>query len=144
MTKAELFAEYASHHRDARNRLCHTFGIPLVVLGIMGLAHLAALGPLDLAVAAAVGVLVYYAAIDLRGALISSVVLAALYAFAMRLTWQESLAAFILGWGFQLVGHRLEGSKPKFLENVVFFLIGPLYVFEEVAGTVVRSRRFTS
>jgi uncharacterized membrane protein YGL010W len=144
MTKAELFAEYASHHRDARNRLCHALGIPLIVLGIMGLAHLVALGPLDLAVVAAVGVLVYYAAIDLRGALISLVFFAVLYALATRLVWQVSLGAFILGWGFQLVGHRLEGSKPKFLENLVFFLIGPLFIFEEIAGTVVRSRRFTS
>lgn len=30
------------------------------------------------------------------------------------------MAAFILGWGFQLIGHRYEGNKPKFLTNMVY------------------------
>ncbi len=134
MTKTELFTEYASYHADRRNRTCHAFGIPLIVLGIMGLAHLVRIGPVDLAAVAAVAVLIYYAAIDLRGALISAVVFAILYEIAVRLPWQVNLAAFVLGWGFQLLGHRLEGSKPKFMENLVYLLIGPLYFFQEVLG----------
>ncbi len=143
MTKTELFAEYGSYHADRRNRVCHAFGIPLIVLGIMGLAHLVALGPVDLAVVAAIAVLVYYAAIDLRGALLSAVVFAILYAIAMRLPWEVSLGAFILGWVFQLVGHRFEGTKPKFLENLVYLLIGPLYIFEETFDAVIGAKRFT-
>jgi len=138
MTKTELFTEYASYHADRRNRVCHAFGIPLIVLGILGLAHLVRIGPVDLAVVAAVAVLMYYAAIDLRGALISLVVFAILYAVAIRLTWQVNLGAFVLGWGFQFVGHKLEGTKPKFFENLVYLLIGPLYIFEEVLGSLVR------
>src|SRR5215469_2391718 len=109
MTKAQLFTEYGSYHMDRRNRVFHAFGIPLIVLGIMGLAHLVALGPVDLAVVAAVAVLIYYAVIDLRGALLSTVVFAILYLIAVRLPWPVSLGAFILGWVFQLVGHRFEG-----------------------------------
>ncbi|HVA33551.1 MAG TPA: Mpo1-like protein [Candidatus Baltobacteraceae bacterium] len=143
MTKTELFTEYGSYHADRRNRVCHAFGIPLIVLGILGLAHLVRLGPVDLAVVAAVAVLVYYAAIDVRGALISLVVFAVLYLAAVRLAWQINLAAFILGWGFQFVGHKLEGTKPKFFENLVYLLIGPLYIFEEVLGSMVRPKRVT-
>lgn len=143
MTKTELFTEYASYHADRRNRICHAFGIPLIVLGILGLAHLVRLGPVDLAVVAAVAVLIYYAAIDLRGALISLVVFAILYAVAVRLTWQVNLGAFVLGWGFQFVGHKLEGTKPKFFENLVYLLIGPLYIFEEVLGSLVRPKQVT-
>jgi len=136
VTKTELFQEYASYHADRRNRTCHAFGIPLIVLGIMGLAHLVRLGPVDLAAVAAIAVLIYYAAIDLRGALISAVVFALLYLIAIRLAWQVNLAAFILGWGFQFLGHKLEGTKPKFTENLVYLLIGPLYFFQEVLGVV--------
>jgi uncharacterized membrane protein YGL010W len=143
MTKTELFSEYGSYHADPRNRVCHALGIPLIVLGIMGLAHLVALGPVDLAVAAAVAVLVYYAAIDLRGALLSAVVFAILYVIASRLPWQVSSGAFVLGWVFQLVGHRFEGTKPKFLENLVYLLIGPLYIFEETFDAVTGSKRLT-
>ena len=143
MTKAELFTEYGSYHADRRNRVCHAFGIPLIVLGMMGLGHLVSLGPVDLAVLAAIAILIYYAAIDLRGALLSTVVFAILYVIAIRLTWQISLGAFVLGWVFQLVGHRFEGTKPKFLENLIYLLIGPLYIFEETFDAVVRSKRFT-
>ena len=137
MTKAELFTEYASYHADRRNRTCHAFGIPLIVLGILGLAHVVRLGPVDLAIPIAVAVLGYYAAIDPRGALISLVAFAILYVVATHLPWQANLAAFILGWGFQFAGHKLEGTKPKFLENLVYLLIGPLYIFEEVFGGVL-------
>jgi uncharacterized membrane protein YGL010W len=124
--------------------VCHAFGIPLIVLGIFGLAHRVALGPVDLAVLAAVGVLVYYAAIDLRGALLSLVVFAILYAIGSRLSWQVNLAAFVLGWVFQLVGHHFERTKPKFTENLVYLLIGPLYIFEEMLDALMGSKRFTS
>jgi uncharacterized membrane protein YGL010W len=140
MSKSELFTEYASYHADRRNRICHAFGIPLIVLGVFGLTHQVRVGPVDLAVVAAVAVLLYYAAIDVRGALISLVVFALLYLVALRLAWQVSLAAFVLGWGFQFVGHKLEGTKPKFFENLVYLLIGPLYIFEEVFGSLVRSK----
>jgi uncharacterized membrane protein YGL010W len=134
MNKTELFAEYASYHADRRNRICHAFGIPMIVLGMLGLGHLVRVGPVDVAAVAAVAVLIYYAAIDVRGALISAVIFAILYFIAIRLAWQVSLAAFILGWGFQFLGHKLEGSKPKFTENLVYLLVGPLYFFQEAIG----------
>jgi len=137
MTKTELFKEYASYHTDRRNKVCHAFGIPLIVLGILGLGRLVHLGPIiDLAAVAAVALLIYYAAIDIRGALISLVVFAILYFVAVRLSWQVSLGAFIFGWGFQFLGHKLEGSRPKFLENLIYLLIGPLFIFEEVFGAL--------
>lgn len=134
MSKSELFEEYASYHADRRNRICHAIGIPLIVLGAMGLGHLVRFGPLDLSIGAALAVLAYYATIDARGAIISLVVFVLLYVVAVRLSWQEDLVAFVLGWGFQFLGHRLEGSKPKFLENLIYLLIGPLYIFEEMFG----------
>lgn len=142
MTKAELFTEYGSYHSDRRNRVCHAFGIPLIVLGIMGLLSLVRLGPVDLAVVTAIAILVYYAALDLRGALLSFVVFAIAYAIGTRLPWQADLAVFVFGWIFQLVGHRFEGKKPKFMENLIYLLIGPLYVFEELFDSVVRSKRY--
>jgi|SRR5579863_3502041 len=143
MTKAELFREYGSYHSDGRNRVCHAVGIPLIVLGVMGLLHLARIGPIDSAIVTSVFVLVYYATIDPRGAVLSAIVFAVLYLAGSHLTWQLSLAAFVLGWVFQLVGHKFEGTKPKFLENLVYLLIGPLYVFEELFDAAVGSKRYT-
>ncbi len=140
MTKTELFTEYASYHSDRRNRNCHVIGIPLIVLGILGLMSMVRLGPVNLGIVAAAATLIYYAAIDVRGAVISLVVFVVLYLVAVRLTWELNLGAFILGWVFQLIGHRFEGTKPKFLENLIYLLIGPLYIFEEVLGAIVRPK----
>lgn len=137
MTKADLFAEYGSYHADSRNRVCHAVGIPLIVLGILGVESLVRVGSIDLAVITAVAVLIYYAVLDARGALLSLVIFGLLYFIAIHLPWQINVSAFILGWGFQLVGHRFEGTKPKFLENLIYLLIGPLYIFEELFASVV-------
>jgi len=136
MTKAQLYAEYAAYHQDRRNRSCHAIGIPLIVLGILGLLAQIRVGPVDLAIPVAVATLIYYAAVSVRGALVSAVVFAILYLLAIHLSWPIALAAFVLGWGFQLVGHRYEGNKPKFLENLTYLLIGPLYFFEELFASV--------
>jgi len=141
MTRDQLYAEYARFHTDARNRRCHFAGIPLIVLGLLGLLALARLGPVDLAAVAAVVVLLYYASLDPRGAVVSLVAFAILYLIAIRLPWELLVGALVLGWVFQLAGHRFEGNKPKFLENLVYLLIGPLYFFQEVIGLLRPSRQ---
>ncbi|MEO6913197.1 MAG: Mpo1-like protein [Candidatus Baltobacteraceae bacterium] len=143
MTREQLYGEYGSYHKDSRNRLCHAIGIPLIVLGILGLLALVRLGPVDLAVLAAIAVLIYYAAIDPRGALLSALIFLMLYLIGIRLSWEANVAAFILGWGFQLIGHRYEGNKPKFLTNMVYLLVGPLYMFGEIFMTLIHRRRPT-
>ena len=137
MTKTELFAEYGAYHSERRNRVCHAIGIPLIVLGILGLESLVKIGPVDLAILTGLAVLVYYAVLDMAGALRSLVIFALLYAVAMHLPWEANIAAFVIGWVFQLVGHGFEGSKPKFLENLVYLLVGPLYIFEEMSSLVL-------
>lgn len=146
MTKDQFYADYAGYHRDIRNRRCHAVGIPLIVLGLLGLLHaipVLRIGPVDPAVLTAIAVLLYYAALDVRGALITAIAFAILYGVALHLSWELSVGAFILGWIFQLVGHRFEGNKPKFLENLVYLLIGPLYFFQELAGALIFTKRTT-
>ena len=146
MIKEQLYADYAGYHQDVRNRRAHAVGIPLIVLGLLGLLHacpLLRIGPLDLAVVAAIAVLLYYVALDVRGALISAVAFAILYGVAIRLSWELSVGAFVLGWVFQLVGHRFEGNKPKFLENLLYLLIGPLYFFQELFDSLILSKGAT-
>ncbi|HUY40292.1 MAG TPA: Mpo1-like protein [Candidatus Dormibacteraeota bacterium] len=138
MTKARLFGEYASYHNDPRNRICHAFGIPLIILGLLGLTAQVRLGPVTLAMVLAVLTLAYYVTIDLRGTLVSLLIFAALYVIGTRLAWEFDAGAFVLGWIFQLVGHRFEGTKPKFLENLIYLLIGPLYIFEEGVDALAR------
>jgi uncharacterized membrane protein YGL010W len=42
--------------------------------------------------------------------------------------WQVSLAVFVVAWIGQFIGHKIEGKKPSFFDDVRFLLIGPLFV----------------
>ncbi len=35
------------------------------------------------------------------------------------------IGVFILAWSGQFIGHKIEGKKPSFLEDIQFLLIGP-------------------
>jgi uncharacterized membrane protein YGL010W len=39
-----------------------------------------------------------------------------------------SIAIFVVAWIGQFIGHKIEGKKPSFLDDLRFLLIGPLFV----------------
>lgn len=59
------------------------------------------------------------------------IIFASLVLFAL-LRWQIGIALFVLGWACLLIGHRIEGNKPAFLQGPVYFLVGPIWVLKEV------------
>lgn len=42
--------------------------------------------------------------------------------------WFTSLTIFAAAWVGQFIGHRIEGEKPSFLEDLQFLLIGPAWL----------------
>ena len=42
-----------------------------------------------------------------------------------------SVSAFILAWIGQFIGHKIEGKKPAFFQDLLFLLIGPLWVLKK-------------
>ena len=42
--------------------------------------------------------------------------------------WRLSLSIFIIAWIGQFVGHKIEGKKPSFFEDLQFLLIGPAWL----------------
>ena len=39
-----------------------------------------------------------------------------------------ALAVFVVAWVAQFIGHKIEGKKPSFLEDLQFLLVGPLFL----------------
>ena len=39
-----------------------------------------------------------------------------------------SLIIFAVAWVGQFIGHKIEGKKPSFLEDVQFLLVGPAWL----------------
>ena len=156
-TAGENLAQYAAYHRDRRNIATHFAGIPMIVIAVV--IALAAVtipvGPvgITLAAAAAIAACIYYFLLDFVFGVTMAVALFAACAAASeilaRLGLAEGLALaaalFVAGWALQFLGHRYEGMKPAFFDDVRQLLIGPLFLCAEVyffLGAKPRLRRY--
>lgn len=54
--------------------------------------------------------------------------------------WLLGTALFVVGWIMNFLGHRIEGNKPAFLQGVIYFLVGPLWVAKELKDVVFGAR----
>jgi uncharacterized membrane protein YGL010W len=132
----EQLSNYAKYHRDRRNIATHFVGIPMIVLAVVALL---ARVPAVAAVAAAGGA-IFYLVLDrpfgvAMTALLGAAVWAGIGLGALPLVqWLgAALGLFIIGWIIQFVGHAFEGRKPAFVDDLLSFMIGPLFVTVEAA-----------
>jgi uncharacterized membrane protein YGL010W len=134
-----LFADYGAYHRTAGNIGCHSVGIPLIIYGIFVFLRHAALPGDAFGVALsgaeilfAVGA-VYYLILDLRLGTLMVPIAAFLLFLAHRYPgWAAGLAAFVVGWIFQGIGHAVfEKKSPAFMKNAIHLLVGPLFLLNE-------------
>ena len=123
-----LLAHYAESHRDPRNEAIHCVAIPLIMLSLIGLLH--ALHPW-VAYAFVAASLVYYARLS-AVFLLTMVVLTVVGLLLVRamgdLVLPISATIFVVAWIGQFVGHKLEGRKPSFFEDLQYLWVGPLFV----------------
>jgi uncharacterized membrane protein YGL010W len=42
------------------------------------------------------------------------------------------VGVFVIAWIGQFIGHKIEGKKPSFLDDIRYLLIGPLWVFHAI------------
>ena len=129
MNKAEaMFDRYALHHRNPVNKAVHWICVPLIVWSLMGLLWSATPLATYLAIGAA---LAFYLWLSIPIALgMAAVLLAMLYAltFVGERTLLVSAIVFVTAWIGQFVGHAVEGSRPTFVDDVRFFLVGPAWL----------------
>ena len=50
--------------------------------------------------------------------------------------WRWALALFVAGWILQFVGHAIEGNRPAFFQNPVYFLVGPWWLIRRAAEAI--------
>lgn len=129
-----LLAHYGESHQNPRNEAIHFIAIPLIMLSLLGLLYAA--HPW-LAYAFVAASMVYYARLSLvflvAMALVSAVGLALVQAMGDRVL-PLSAGIFVAAWIAQFVGHKIEGKKPSFFEDVQYLWIGPLFVLSKLFG----------
>lgn len=158
MTNLEQnLTQYAAYHRDRRNILTHFVGVPMIVFSIVLALAVVVIqaGPIVLTLAALVSIALsaYYLRLDLALGVAMAIVLFLMCAGASEMTHRLgtgpslawALAIFVAGWALQFLGHRFEGMKPAFFDDVRQLFIGPLFVCAEACfllGARAELRRY--
>ena len=130
----QLLAHYEESHRNPRNEVIHFVAIPLIMLSLIGL--LFALHPW-VAYGFILASMVYYARLSavflVTMAVLSAIGLALVHAMGSQVL-PISAAIFVLAWIAQFIGHRIEGKKPSFFEDLQYLWVGPLFVLSKLFG----------
>lgn len=128
----QLLAHYEESHRNPTNEKIHFVAIPLIMFSLLGL--LFAIHPW-VAYAFVLASMVYYARLNLvfllTMAVLSIVGLAGVHALGEHVL-TVSIAIFVAAWIAQFVGHKIEGKKPSFFEDLQYLFVGPIFVVSKL------------
>jgi uncharacterized membrane protein YGL010W len=128
----QLLAHYEESHRNPRNETIHFVAIPLIMLSLIGLLY--ALHPW-VAYAFVAASMVYYARLSVvflvTMAVLSVVGLALVLAMGDKVL-PISIGIFVAAWIAQFVGHKIEGKKPSFFEDLQYLWVGPIFVVSKL------------
>lgn len=139
----QWFADYGESHQDHTNELIHWICVPLIFLSALGFvwslpvpeALLDEAPWFNWSLVAIAAASVFYVrlspALSAGLLLFMSLCYAALVAcelFAPWPVWQVCAVVFVLAWIGQFIGHKIEGKKPSFLNDLAFLLIGPAWL----------------
>jgi uncharacterized membrane protein YGL010W len=125
----QLLARYGESHLNPVNEVIHFICIPAIVFSLLGMVW--GIHPAG-AIAICVLGLIYYFSLSVPFAIgmfiFSAAMLWGLSVMPQDTVWQLSLGIFVLAWIGQFIGHKIEGKKPSFMEDLRFLMIGPLFV----------------
>lgn len=142
------FDKYAESHQNSTNELIHWICVPLIVFSLLGLVwaipfpHIGFLGKYNgmfnwASFLIAFAIFYYYKLSPVLSYLMLLIVMAFCYVITVLeqwhvaggpALWQSCLVIFVLSWVGQFIGHKIEGKKPSFLDDVKFLLIGPIWL----------------
>ena len=136
---------YGESHQNKTNKMIHWICVPLIMFSLLGilslikftipifsshycinLAHLLILFSIifysRLSIPITIGMIIY-----------SALNLYIIYQFEILYSSQNMLlviyiAVFVGAWIGQFIGHKIEGQKPSFFEDLQFLLIGPAWL----------------
>jgi uncharacterized membrane protein YGL010W len=134
----EWLEAYGVSHQNKTNKLIHWFCVPVITWTVIALLWSIQLGQswwMNIGFIFIIVALVFYVRLSITLAIGMALFTAACLGLIMAHTamvefalWKTALALFVIAWVVQFVGHKIEGKKPSFLEDVQFLLIGPVWL----------------
>ncbi len=150
------FDKYAESHQNHTNETIHWICVPLIVFSLLGLVwcipfpHIGFLGKYNgflnwASFLIAFSVYYYFTLSPVLSFLMMWVIGIMAYFIVQLEYWQAAggpavwvscLTIFVLAWVGQFIGHKIEGKKPSFLDDVKFLLIGPIWLLHFVCKKI--------
>ncbi len=134
--------QYGESHQNPTNKTIHWICIPLIMVSLLGMAcalpipgttrwlHLGTIGSaLAIAYYFVLSPRLALGMIGIAGAMLALVAEMATWSIPL---WALSVGVFVAAWVGQFVGHKIEGKKPSFFEDLQFLLIGPLWLLADL------------
>lgn len=143
------FDKYSESHQNATNKIIHWICVPLIVFSLFGLIWAIPFPYLDFlgryngyvnfaSFLIAFAIYYYYK----LSPVLSYLMLLLMMFFSAGIVslekmhnnegwpqmWQVCLGIFVLSWIGQFIGHKIEGKKPSFFDDLRFLLIGPIWL----------------
>ncbi len=140
--------EYGDSHKNPKNKAIHWVCVPLIMLSLLSLISLIPfpLNSIKLITFGAIDITLNWTFIFLVFSVIFYLRLSITIAIGMLLVaismlasiswiehfdpsiWRLSFSIFVVSWIGQFIGHKIEGKKPSFFEDLQFLLIGPAWL----------------
>ena len=144
----QLIEEYGESHQNSTNKAIQWICVPLIMLSLLALISMIPFPIHDITLFSinSEKVLLNWTIIFLLFAVIFYLRLSISIAVGMLLIaigmiasinwialfdptiWRLSLSIFVMAWIGQFIGHKIEGKKPSFFEDLQFLLIGPAWL----------------
>ena len=148
-TMQDWLDAYAVSHQNKTNKAIHFVCVPLIVFSVVGLIMSIPNGLLkefsgissdaiaNWAVVLLIPIMFFYLRLSIKMSILILSFLALCILGNLKLAtyfplWQVSLGIFVVAWIGQFYGHKLEGEKPSFLDDIKFLLIGPAWILDDI------------
>ena len=134
---------YGESHQNKTNKKIHWICVPLIMLSLLGMISLVKFSSpignfcINIAYILIFLAIIFYIrlsiSITIGMVFISALNLYVIYQLELLFFSKTNiflfyLMIFVIAWIGQFIGHKIEGKKPSFFEDVKFLLIGPAWL----------------
>lgn len=150
------FDKYQESHNNHTNEVIHWICVPLIIFSLLGLVwsipfpQIGFLGKYNMylnwaSFLIAFSVYYYYRLSPVLSYFMLLIIAAMSYGIVALEQWEKiggpalwlvCLVIFVVAWIGQFIGHKIEGKKPSFLDDVKFLLIGPIWLLHFICKKI--------
>jgi uncharacterized membrane protein YGL010W len=128
----ELFARYAESHQNPANKAIHWVCVPLITWSVLALIWAWSPVAAYVFIGAALMFYVWLSPAIAVGMLGVTAVLVYPLTLLGPHVLTTAIIVFVVAWIGQFIGHKIEGRKPSFFDDVKFLLVGPAWLLSFV------------